>query len=73
MEENAEAWEFFARFPGVIRSDLSGLSVDYQAAVHVMGELGIGETLPILRKLEAIARGLRGKAREGGRAGERKA
>ena len=60
LEENEEIWEMLISFPGVIRSDMGGLSVDYQSAIYVMERMGINDT-GCLQKLEAIVRGYRVK------------
>lgn len=72
MEENEEAWELACKFPGIIKSDLTGVRADYGSALEILSELRISRRTAMLRKLDAIAAGYNdGKSKHRRRGGQR--
>ena len=59
-ENNNEAWALFDEFPGLIVSGMNGWQVNYNAFFKITERLYFtrDEQLPMLRKFEAIRKGL---------------
>lgn len=55
---NAESWEIFTEFSGIISQAATGrFQVDYQAARYISRKTYVLDTLAFLEDLEAIAEG----------------
>jgi len=58
-EGNLDVWEMLMQFPGILKSEISGITVNYSAAIFILEKARIENPLEYLQKFEALARGYR--------------